>query len=336
MSVPVPVSVSGPGISLLLAVALLPALLPALSLATPAPQEREAHPLAFRSSAARGRVKLGEPFDYTVEIRHLPEERYALRPAPALQPFTAGPARCRREAQANEAITTCTLPLSLFALGEVDVPALTFDVEAPGGKAVLRVPGPRISAAPVTDPDAPAESLRLRDLAPPVPVWVRSLAALWWAFGTAAAAALALLCFRAARSWRRRHRVAPPPPTPAERFERQLDALAAERLVERGQGSEHLARLAELTREYLAAVAAVPALELTTRELLAALRRAPDARLRVEELEVFLDEADRVKFAQQPAEAEACAAGLSCARGLLERTRPAPALPAPAARRRGA
>jgi len=321
VSVPVPLPGSSPPFAFAFALALL---LPSLAAAVPPGEsEREAHPLAVHASAAKGRVKLGEPFEYTVEIRHRPAEWYALRPGAALAPFSAGAARCRRDAQAKEAVTTCVLPLSLFALGDADVPPLTFDVEAAEGKAVLRLPGPRISAVPVVDPDAPPEALRLRDLAPPVPLWVRSLAVLWWGL-TAVAAVVALVgAALGMRAWRRPGARGPPPATPAERFARQLEALQAEELVARGAASEHLARLAELVRAYLAALAGVPALELTSAELLLALRPAADARLDLSGLEVFLDEADRVKFARQPAAPEACAAGMAYARGLLARTRPA-------------
>jgi hypothetical protein len=302
------------------------ALLPLLLSAAPAPAASlpDAEPLGFHARADKASVRLGEPFAYQIEIRHRPGEWYVLHGDPDLAPFRADGVRCRRDQVRDEARTTCTMQLSLFALGPVDVPDLVFDVERPagkGGKARLAVPGPRITGVGMIDPKAPAGSLALRDIAPPVPLLVRSYRLLWWALGAALAAALALVSLRALHRVRAR-RAAVPGPTPAQRFERRLRALEAEKLFLRGQGEEHVDRLAEAVREYLGALRGLPALDLTSAELITALRAAPDGHLDLAGLERFLAEADGVKFARWPARPEVCAAGLSWARALLEGTRP--------------
>ena len=111
----------------------------------PAPAIAEAQPIGFHSRAEKANVLLGEPFAYSVEVRHRPEERYAVHGRPAMAPFRADGLRCRRDLDKGQARTTCTMQLALFALGSVDVPGLVFDVEGPGGKARLAVPGPRIT-----------------------------------------------------------------------------------------------------------------------------------------------------------------------------------------------
>ena len=284
----------------------------------------EAHPLGFQARASKANVRLGEPFDYVVEIRHAPAERYQLHGAPALAPFHLdGAPRCRDEPEKGEAVTTCTMRLALFTLGAADVPDLPFDVDGPGGKAVLQVPGPRVTGVGVVDPSAPPAALALRDIAPPAPLLVRSLRLLFWALGVLAAAALVA----AGVSWLRRRRparAAPPPVPPHERLARRLAALEAERLPARGMGREHVERLAEMVREYLGALPAPRTLDRTTAETVAALRGAPDPRVDLDALQAFLGEADLVKFARWPADAETCSAGLEYARGLLERTRPPP------------
>lgn len=302
--------------------------------AAPGPAEPplpEAQPLGLHALAARAKVRLGEPFAYSVEIRHRPEERYVLGKDPQLSPFRAEGIRCRREAPAAgaaEVKTTCTMQLSLFALGQVDVPDLPFSVERPGGKARLAVPGPRITGVGMIDPAAPPEALRLRDIAPPAPLLVRTLRPLWWALGVLGAAALALAGVQAVRRLRPR-RGPPPPPSPFQRFSRRLASLEAERLPERGEGAEHVARLSEAVREYLGALAGRPALDLTSAELLEVVRAAGDPRLELVELERFLADADLVKFARAPPSPELCLAGLEYARRLRERTRPASAPGAP-------
>jgi hypothetical protein len=283
----------------------------------------EAQPIGFHALAARASVRLGEPFAYSVEIRHPPEERYALRKDPALAPFRADRVSCRRDLAEKEVKTTCTMQLSLFALGQVDVPDLVFDVDRPAGKAQLRVPGPRITGVGILDPAAPPASLHLRDIAPPAPLLLLSLRPLFWALAVLSAAALA---FPLGRALLRRlgAREGPPPLSPFERFARRLSSLEAERLPERGEGSDHVARLSEAVRDYLGALLRRPALDLTSAELLAALRAAPDPRLDLVDLERFLRDADLVKFAREPAGHTLCRAGLDFAKRLLDRTRPKP------------
>ena len=293
----------------------------ALALADAAAPLPEADPIALHARADKASVRLGEPFGYQVEIRHRPEERYALAREIDLSPFRADGARCRREEAAGQARTTCTMQLSLFALGPFDVPDLLFEVDRPAGKARLVVPGPRVTGVGVIDPRTPAGALALRDLAPPVPLWVRSYRLLLVALCAGAALALAFLLAGALRRARAR-RALPRLPTPAERLERRLRALEAERLPLRGRGEEHIARLAEAVREYLGALRDLPALDLTSAELLAALRYPPDGRLDLGGLERFLSQADLVKFARlTPSEPE-CLTALKEAETIVTATLP--------------
>jgi hypothetical protein len=169
----------------------------------------------------------------------------------------------------------------------------------------------------------PASALELRDLAPPVPLRVRSLRLLAWALGLAAvglAAALALRAWRRAAS----RRDEPPPLSPEERLARRLDDLAALGLGARGEGREHFFLLSEAIRAYLGARTGIPALDLTTAEIVERLAVADDPRLDLSALRAFLEEADLVKFARAPASAAACEAGLAFGRALLARLRPPP------------
>jgi hypothetical protein len=291
----------------------------ALALALAAAEPR---PLSFHATAEKAEVRLGEPFSYEIEVRHRPEESYALPAALSLEPFQAEGGRCRREAQGDETVTRCAMRLALFALGTVDVPDLPLAVHGPAGDGVLAVPGPRITGLGIIDPAAPPESLRLRDLAPPAPLMVRSLRLVAWTLGLAAALVLALLAWR---GFRRRREAAGEPPAPLPphaRFARRLDALEADGLPARGLAREHVARLSEIVREYLAALTGANALDLTTAELLDRLDRESDPRLDLPRLRALLEGADLVKFARAPAAAAECAAGLAYARGLSARTRP--------------
>jgi hypothetical protein len=264
----------------------------------------------------RTEVRLGEPFGYAIEIRHPPEERYALPPEVDLPPFHGRGGECRRLAEGAEARTTCALRLVLFDLGPHDIPAVTLRVETAAGATTLSVPGPRVTGVGLADPAAPPEALRLRDPAPPVPLLVPTLRPLWWALGALGAVVAALLVRRALGA-RARAAVEPPAPVPPEaRLAARLDALAAGGLPERGRAREFFFELSAAAREYLGAVTGVPALDLTTSELLERLAASGDPRLDLGALRRFSEEADLVKFAGAGAPPVECAAAMQYARGL--------------------
>lgn len=296
---------------------------PGLAAAAPRPAAQApaaSEPREVRSRLTRGSPRLGEPFDWEIELRHPPEETWSLPSRLELPPFQATAQGCRRAAAGADVLTTCSVRLSLFELGGHDLPALRLEGAAPGGPQVLEVPGPRVTATGVIDPKAPEDQLTLRGPAPPVPLLLPTWRPVWIALGAVAALALLWLAWRA---WRRRstRADAPSPPMPPdERLARRLDALAAERLPEQGRGQEFFFRLSEAVREYLGAITGVNALDLTTGELLAALAAAGDPRLDLAALRAFSEEADLVKFARLAVGGRECDAGLAFARDLLART----------------
>ncbi|MBI5066976.1 MAG: hypothetical protein HZB56_01970 [Deltaproteobacteria bacterium] len=275
-----------------------------------------------RAEPSKGAVRLGEPFDYAVALRHAAGEEVALAPLPDLGPFSALSHACQTAAEAGAALTVCTLRLQLLDLGEHAVPELGLLVKGPEGERRVPVPGARITGSGTLDPQKPAAGVALHaPPAPPVkvPTWRPVL------LGAAAVAAL-LAAWLLWRWWRRRPRgQAAPPLTPQERFERQLADLAAADLPARGRRREHVARAADAVREYLSDLAPQAALDLTSDELLVALVARPVAGVENGPLRVFLSGADLVKFARHDPSGEECAAALAFGRELLARTRPPPA-----------
>jgi hypothetical protein len=290
-----------------------PALLVALAGALAAPTE--APPRAALARVERTEVRLGEPFGYELEVRHPPEERVAIAPELDAPPFRGTGGACRRTGEKGEVRTICSLRLALLALGPHDLPEVRLEVTTPAGAATLVVPGPRVTGVGVIDPDAPPESLELRDPAPPVPLRVRSLRLLAWALGAVAVLAAALL---ALRRWRRRA-AAPvaarpePPEPPGARLLRRLDALDARALP---AGPETVAELSAAVREWAGAVAGVNALDLTTAELVQRLGWAALPGLDVAALGRLCEEADLVKFARAAADEGRWRAWSRWARGL--------------------
>lgn len=279
-----------------------------------------------RGEPSRSAVKLGEPFDYAVALRHEPGEQVELLVPPDLSPFGALGKACRTAAEAATALTLCTLRLQLLDLGQHTIPTLQVKVRGPAGERLVPVTGAPVTGIATLAPKGPAASLPLHaPQAPPVkvPAWWPILAAL----GALAALAGAWLLWR---WWRKRPRGAPRPVlSPQERFLRQLADLEAAGLPARGRRREHVARVADAVREYLAALAPQAALDLTSAELLAALAARPVAGVEPEPLRRFLDAADLVKFAKrEPLDAE-CVEAVRFARELLARTAPT-AGPAPA------
>jgi len=295
------------------------AALVALALAAGGPEPAPPAPGA-RAESSRAEVPLGEPFELQVALRHEPGEEAELVPPGDLGPFGLRQASCRTTPGERSALTVCTLALQLFALGEQEVPPVALRVRGPSGERLAAAPPVRVRGLGATDPSQPASGLPLREAQAP-PVLVRSLAPLAWGGGLLAALLLGLL---ARRLLRRR----PAPQTalalpPHERLSRRVGEIAALELPRRGRGREHVERLSEAVRAFLAAAVPGAAQALTTGELLEALAAERPPYLDLPPLARFLEEADLVKFARAVPPAEGCERALAFARGLAEAALPA-------------
>jgi len=298
-----------------------PALLLLLALAAAA-GEAPAAPEA-RAETSATEVRLGEPFELSIALRHEVAETVELVPpaAGALGPFGLRHASCRTTPGERGALTVCTLALQLFELGDREVPSAALRVRGPSGERLATAPPVRVKGLSTTDRSQQASAMALRPSQAP-PVLVRSLRLLAWAGGVLAAFFLALLVRRLLR--RRREPTAALVLPPHERLSRRVGEIAALDLPRRGRGREHVDRLAEAVRAFLAAAAPRAPLDLTSAELLAALAAGSPPWLDLAALSRVLAEADLVKFARQVPGEDTCARALSFARELAERARPAP------------
>jgi hypothetical protein len=211
------------------------------------------------------------------------------------------------------------LTLVTFESGEQRVPSLTFTLRATDGKETsLSSPELPISVSSLlTDGYDPSN---IRDVKGTVDI---PLEARWpWIIGFAVlAGVLAWLGF----SWwkGRSARTAPPEPVHV-RAMRELDALAAQQLPQKGMVLDFYVLLSDTVRRYVEGRFGIKAPEQTTKEFLQAARFHPairDDHQRM--LAAFLRAADMVKFAaQRPGPAE-CDRGLDAARGFVRESTPA-------------
>jgi len=107
--------------------------------------------------------------------------------------------------------------------------------------------------------------------------------------------------------WLKRPRPVPPPPPPRPPWEVALEELFDVRhagLVAEGRLAEHFDRVSDTVRKYLGARYGFDGLESTTRESLAVLRDTSPRIGPLDAIEVFLRQADLVKFAKTVPTAE--------------------------------
>lgn len=267
---------------------------------TAAAQAREPRPQSYMASVEPDEVELGRPFLLRVEVRHPPEERYRLPAELALGPAVV----VRVEESRGEGETAFLVEARIFdALGEVKLPDLLLEVaDAEGALDPLRIPGAAVRIRETgegVDLEPPPAPLAVSVLA-----WERLLLA-----GGAVALLAALVIFLRRRRARRPAEV-DPPLDPATRAARELAALRAEALWEKGETRRHYFRLSEILRTYLRDARGIAAVEMTTDELVVALRRQPVPGLARDRLEAWLFRGDLIRFAKGGASAEQALADL--------------------------
>lgn len=283
-----------------------------------------AHPLAVDAKPSSVKVKLGEPFQYTLQLTHLPTERYELRTPQDLGPFELSKTLRARKDDPSGSVTTFTLELSLFELEKHKLPDLVFDVTTPEGLKRFELVGTEVEAVSSLPADGQAQA-ELMDIKPPEEVPVPSYRLLYLLGGLLALGGLSFLL------WRRlsRPKLVKPLPPPVVlpvhvRAENSLRALAAEKLPEQGRVREYYFRLSEILRAYLGERYGIEALECTSSELLDRVERLRAPELPREELRGFVLESDLVKFAKTVVAPEVCERALAFGHELVQKTRPPP------------
>jgi hypothetical protein len=279
-------------------------------------------------------AKLGEPVQATIRVRGKPGVSYELPEGIDLDPFVELGRSRRREGDQE----VFTLKLAVYdQVGEVTLPAFLLKPETSdpqhgeggephrGGVAdPLPVPEAKITIQSII---AGLEKPEPRDIAGPVPVWVRDYRPLVF-LGLVLLWVLSAWILRRSRfAGRSLQRLADLPPP---RFAHQIAYDKLHRIVEddllrKGKFREYFIRVSETVREYLGNRYSFFAMDLTSRELLEELRDRPTPGLEHSRLKLLLDNADLVKFARLQPTDEMSSGAIDSAYTLVNATRKVPA-----------
>jgi hypothetical protein len=251
-------------------------------------------------------------------------------------PSPKGPSKMQieRHTSAMPATTTVRIPLLLLAKAPekstLTLPALPISVMRANGEVFTLCTSPH----PITVEDPTSSTPDPKPRPNPAPrrqleewtalkqaVEVGSIALV----GGAILATLFML-------WRRRPKRLPPPPPPRPPWEVALEELKDLRrgeLIARQRYAEHYDKASDSVRKYLGARFGFDGLESTTNELITGLHHANVDVGTTNAVELFLRDADLVKFAKlDPTEAE-CWLVLDQAEAFVQSTLPGPEEPTP-------
>lgn len=269
--------------------------------------------------ADRTEVTVGDRLTAVITIQHGADQTVRWGDSVDLAPFeilgfAPGPPRV----DGDRAVSTATLTLAVFELGELEIPPIRVTLrDASGGETVVETDPFGVGVVSV----GLDEGGDIRDLKGPryiARVWVL----LWpWLLAALALATLVgwLILRRRAREPSKVGR-ASPPRMPHEVARRALDRLEASTLLARGQVKEFHIEVSQIIRTYAEARFGIDALELTTRELIDALRSQDVGDGAIEEVRRFLESCDMVKFARRRPDEGASMALIPVARAFIEAT----------------
>ncbi|HMA94417.1 MAG TPA: hypothetical protein VKP30_17115 [Polyangiaceae bacterium] len=256
----------------------------------------------------------------------------ALEQVGFILPNPKGPSKMQveRDTAASPARTKVRIPILSLAKDPerkaLTLPSLPITIARANGEVFTLCTQPH--AITIEDPTASTPDPKPKPNPPPrrqLEEWTTLRQAI--EIGTIALIAGALLALLF-MWWRRRPKRLPPPPPPRPPWEvamEELQELRQGNLVKTQRYAEHYDKASDAVRKYLGARFGFDGLESTTKELVLGLRAASVDVGTTNAVELFLRDADLVKFANRtPTEAE-CWLVLDHAEGFVRATLPTPA-----------
>lgn len=292
----------------------------ALALSLTVPAAPLAGQARVRTTVDTTLVTVGDRITMTVAVDHPVGTSVAWPDSVDLAPFEILDARLAADEAVPQGVrSTLNLALTVFELGDVEIPSFDLSVVGPdGGIEVLSTDRFGVEVVSVgADETGDIREIRGPLLIPLSAVWLLALLLLLVILFVSAWA-----LYRRYRRNRPVEEVAPgPPPPPAHEVALQaLERLEKSSMLERGEVKEFHIEASEIVRRYVEARFSVHALEMTTWEVVDGLERTGvDAETR-EALRGFLDRCDLVKFAKVRPSSDDALATLGKGRELVERT----------------
>ena len=294
----------------------------ALALAVVAPSATTAQAPRVRTALDTTLVSVGDRLQLTVTVEHAPGETVVWPDSLSLDPFEIlGAELLAPTSVEGRIVTGARFTLTVFELGDLEVPGFDFGVEAPDGSSTLV----STDAYGVTVQSVGLdEGGDIRAIRGPLSIPISLIYVLPWLL------LLVALGFVAFLLWRRlsRGEEATPrrsviiPRLPHEEAYEALDRLEGSNLLERGEIKEYHILVSEIIRTYVEGRFDVFALEMTTGEVMDGLGETRLADDTLAAFADFLGRCDLVKFAKLRPAPDDCRGVLLAARELVDRTRP--------------
>ena len=267
-------------------------------------------------------VSVGDRLELTVTVEHASGETVVWPDSVSLDPFEIlGAELLPQRSVEGRVVTGVRFTLTVFELGDLEVPGFDLAVEGPAGSSTSLSTDPfgvRVASVGLD------EGGDIRAIRGPLGIPISVIYVLPWLL---LLLALGLVAFWL---WRRRRQGGEPlprrsiimPRLPHEEAYEALDRLEASNLLERGEVKEYHIFVSEIMRTYLEGRFDLFALELTTAEVMGGLRETQLSDDVLVAFDGFLGRCDLVKFAKLRPVPEDCRRVLAAARDLVDRTRP--------------
>lgn len=243
-------------------------------------------------------ITVGDRIHVTVAVEHDAGYRVTFPDSLDLSPFEVTDVEMQEPVpEGTGYLSIARYTLTVFQLGELEIPAFEVAVVAPDGSAQTLETSPW---GVVVNSVGLDEGGDIRGIKAPLEIPLSALVILAWILGVLLLAAAGFWLYRrhARQPAAEAVTVQAPLRRPWEIAEDALRELEASGLLERGEIKLYYIRVSEVIRAYVEAQCGVPALEMASFEVVEGLRATGMDEASVRSFEGFFAECDLVKFAK--------------------------------------